>query len=195
MKVKFDWVVVKILSRLDSARAYLDALEEALPHARDVTVQKLKKKAEADEWTDDEYFAEMGVLEQDFKQTIPSIASSAFVSFLYAIVEHGLISISNRLREVKDLPLKVNDIIGSPIDKSKSYLTKIAGIQIGDYPGWSQLMDLAKIRHIILHAGGEIVNSDIEQSIHRIQKQYPNDVHIENRWFGAPDEIRISLSF
>jgi len=195
MKVKFELAVLKIQGRLDCARAYLEALEESLPHAKNVFAERLREKAEASAWPADEYYAEAGMLEHSFDDEIPGLASNAFIAYLHGIVEHGLTSVANRLGETRELPLKVNEISGSAIERSKTYLTKLAGIRIGNDVSWSGLRDLAKIRNIVLHAGGEIARPDLKEDIRRLQAQYPGGILLQEPWLGAPDEIRISLSF
>ena len=55
-------------------------------------------------------------------------------------------------------------------------------------------MDLAQLRNIILHAGGEVGNSsNIEKEVKRTQKLYPNEISIQDRNLGGTRVVSISL--
>lgn len=100
----------------------------------------------------------------------------------------------DRLHEQKKLPLKMTDLTGRPIERAKVYLTKLAGIRVGSDPQWSTLMDLARLRHIILHAGGEVRDSNkVDEEINRIHKRYPNEISIEDRDLFGTCEVSISI--
>ncbi len=88
----------------------------------------------------------------------------------------------------------MNDLAGSPIERVKNYLTKLAGISVGSDPNWPVLMDLAQLRHVILHAGGEVGgSSNIEKEVKRIQKLYPNEISIRDRDLVGTPMVFISL--
>lgn len=193
MRINMDPYVLKIIGRLSIAESYLQTLENSLPRAKSLAIRKLKERAKANSWTAEEYFADVDIVDYEFEE-IPALASGAFIAYLHGVVEHGLSTVCNRLNEKKKLPLRVNDINGSPIERAKTYLTKLAGIRFGDDSSWMAMTDLAKLRHVILHAGGEIGKaSDIEKEIARIQKRYPNMLSVEDRDFLGVREVCISL--
>lgn len=65
---------------------------------------------------------------------------------------------------------------------------------MGSDPSWLVLMDLAHLRHVILHAGGEVAGSGkIEKEIQRMQRRYPNEISIEDRDLFGTCEVCISL--
>lgn len=191
-----DFTVLKFEGRLRGARSYLEMLEESLPRAKDRAARRLMEEAEARSWPAHEYSAENDDLKHDFEQVIPCLASSAFIAYLHSVVEYGLSVVCDRLHNRNNLPLKASELSGSAIERSKNYLTKLAKIKVGSDPSWSYMKDLATLRHVILHAGGEIERSGkLKKDICRIQKQYPNEISIQDLgWPGTTHEIRISLS-
>jgi len=193
MRIRFEPCVIRIKGRLSIAGSYLQTLEEYLPHAKEVASRKLKAKAEAESWAAEEYFADLDTLDHDF-EAIPETASNAFIAYLHGMVEYGLSSVCNTLYEKKKLPLRMNDLTGSPMERAKNYLTKLAGIRLGSDPSWPVLMDLAQLRHLILHAGGEVEgSSNIEKEIKRIQKRYPNEISIHDHYLLGTCEVCVSL--
>ncbi len=168
MRISFDPCVLKIKGRLSIAGSYLQTLEQSLPNIKERAIIELKAKAKTESWAAEEYFSNLDILDHDF-ELIPSLAGNAFIAYLHGIVEHGLSAVCNRLYEKKKLSPKMNDLAGSPIERAKTYLTKLAGIRVGSDPSWPVLMDLAQLRHVILHAGGEVKDSsNIEEVIERI---------------------------
>lgn len=193
MHICFEPCVLRIKGRLSIAGSYLQTLEKSLPHAKELAIRELKAKAEANSWVAEDYFADSDNLDHDF-EAIPSFAGNAFIAYLHGMVEHGLSIVCNTLYEKKKLSLRMNDLAGSPIERAKTYLTKLAGIRVGSDPSWSALMDFAQLRHVILHAGGEIRGSgNIEKEIKRIQRRYPNEISIEDRDLLGTCEVCISL--
>jgi len=193
VRIRFEPSVLRIKGRLSIAGSYLQTLEKFLPHAKEVAIRELKAKAKAESWVAEDYFSDLGNLEHDF-ESIPNLAGSAFIAYLHGIVEHGLFMVCNRLCEKKNIPLRVNDLAGSPIERAKIYLTRLAGIRVGSDPNWSILMDLAQLRHVILHGGGEVSgSSNIEKEIKRTQSRYPNEISIEDHDLLGTHEVHISL--
>ncbi len=193
MRISFDPCVLKIKGRLSIAGSYLKTLEKSLPNTKELAIIELKAKAKTEFWAAEEYFEDLDNLDHDF-ELIPSLAGNAFIAYLHGMVEHGLSAVCSRLYEKKKLSLKMNDLAGSPIERAKTYLTKLAGIKVGSDPSWPVLMDLAHLRHVILHAGGEVKDSrNIEEVIERIQRQYPNQISIEDRDLLGTREVCISL--
>jgi hypothetical protein len=193
VRICLEPCVLRIKGRFSIAGSYLQTLEKSLPHAKKVAIRELRAKAKAESWVAEEYFSDLDNLEHDF-ESIPNLAGSAFIAYLHGTVEHGLSMVCNRLCEKKNLTLRMNDLAGSPIERAKIYLTKLAGIRVGSDPNWSVLMDLAQLRHVILHGGGEVLGStNIEKEIKRIQKRYPNEISIEDHDLLGTHEVCISL--
>ena len=193
MRIRFEPCVLRIKGRLSIAGSYLKTLEKSLPHAKEVASRELKAKAEVNSWVAEDYFEGLDILDHDF-EAIPSLAGSAFIAYLHGMVEYGLSIVCNTLYEKKKLSLRMNDLAGSPVERAKIYLTKLAGIRIGSDPSWSVLMDVAQLRHVILHAGGEVGGSgNIKKEIHRIQRRYPNEISIEDRDLLGICEVCVSL--
>lgn len=194
--IKFEPAVLKIESRFKGARFYLKMLEESLPRAKDRAARRLKEEAEARSWPAHEYSAEDDDLKHDFEQVIPCLASSAFIAYLHSVVEYGLSVVCDRLHDRNDLPLKASELSGSAIERSKNYLTKLAKIKVANHPSWSCMKNLAKLRNVMLHAGGELERSGkLKEDISLILEQYPNEISIQDLgWSGTTHEICLSLS-
>lgn len=193
MHIHFEPCVLKINRRLSIAASYLQMLEKSLPYAKEVAIRELKVKAKAESWVVEEYFEDLNILDHDLEE-IPNLASNAFIAYLHGMVEHGLSSVCNTLHKKRKLSLRINDLAGSPIERAKTYLTKLAGISVGSDPRWPVLMNLAQLRHAILHAGGEVGGSiNIEKEVKRIQKLYPNEISIWDRDLDGTRVIFISL--
>ena len=193
MLISLEPTVIKIKSRISIAGSYLKTLEKSLPTAQKVAIDELRAKAKANSWGADDYFSDLSNLEHDFEE-IPNLAGSAFIAYVNGLVEHGLTSVCDRLHEKKHLPLRIQDLNGSLTERAKIYLTKLAGIKVGNN-SWQNLNDLAILRHAILHAGGEVRDSrKVEEAIQRIRKRYPEDILIKDFDVFGGREINVTLS-
>jgi hypothetical protein len=193
MIINFDPCVIRIKSRLSIAGSYLDTLEKSLPIAKGLALDQLKVKAKVESWVPENYFMEEDIVDNTF-EGIPILAEQAFIAYLHGIVETGLAAVCKRLYDKKKFSIEVKDIAGSPVEKAKTYLTKVVGVPIGKDASWQLLTDLAMLRNTVLHAGGEVDNSSkVASTIKRMERKYPGDISIKTYEWPESRQVHISL--
>ncbi len=111
------------------------------------------------------------------------------VILLYTIIEESLEKICFHLKHLMCLKLSTNDLKGSGIERSKNYIIKCCGLNFPrDTHEWRMIKNLAKIRHCIVHAGGNIQDvrnpSKLEEIIDNLNGIYikNNSIHIEKKF-------------
>jgi len=110
------------------------------------------------------------------------------VILLYTIIEESLERICFHLKHLMCLKLSTNDLKGSGIERSKNYIMK-CGLKFPcDTSEWRKIKNLAKIRHCIVHAGGNIQDvrnpSELEKIINNLNGICikNNSIHIEKNF-------------
>ena len=95
-----------------------------------------------------------------FEFTFPGILwKSIFLNF-YFFLESSLDQICNNIQNSKDYELTLKDISGNGIFRSSLYLKKVCGITKSfDTETWQSLNEFNKIRNILVHSNGIVVNS------------------------------------
>ncbi len=62
------------------------------------------------------------------------------------------------VQEKHNLPIKANDLRGDIIERSKTYIHKVARVSM-DGVDWTKVSDLSIVRNCIVHTMGEITES------------------------------------
>jgi hypothetical protein len=176
--VKIDFLVWEFNSWLLGMRAFLDAISQASSEAAATeAAEKLKKRAESEGWAAEEYFAEDDVLQENFEHWLPRLSTYAVIILLQSLVETQLHTCARKLRRDRALNLDVKDLYGVGVLPAKTYLVKVANLDVADDLGWQELSNLQDIRNIIIHRRGRVGDS-IEQRdlVQRLLKEYPEDL-------------------
>jgi hypothetical protein len=95
----------------------------------------------------------------------------AFVMLLFATLEIQLRTLCKVLKAKRNLPIGLNDLKGDDLDKSKVFLTKLAGLKLPS--NWEQIRNLSDIRNCIAHAGGCIEESRDEDKLRNLVDKVP----------------------
>lgn len=101
--------------------------------------------------------------------------------------------LAQRIRKDRSINLNVTDITGSQIDKSKIYLTKVAGIDVVNDQSWSLLRDLAKLRNIIVHRRGALRGDEKNQDdVQRMINEFSGELSLSGELTSNRSRLVIS---
>ena len=140
---------------------------------------ELKKRAESEGWDADEYFGADDVLREHFEHWLPKISTYSVIILLHSLVETQLHDYARRLRRERDLVLELRDIHGRGFEQAKTYITKVARLDIATDLGWHELSNLQEIRNIIVHRRGlEGDSREQQEVVRRLLKAYPQDLSL-----------------
>ena len=91
-------------------------------------------------------------------EILPRIQWYSQYLIVYSTFEHILNELCKIVQRRSSFNLSFKDINGSGIERSKNYLTKVAGVKNPfQEPSWERAKLLSKIRNKITHNNGEIV--------------------------------------
>lgn len=176
MKIRFEPVVFDTLGSIWGTRAYIDEMERTLPLSESRDRGELKRLADELGFDYEIYSEKQSDADSKWVYWIPRVLSYSLVTLLHSIVETNLLGLCKRLRPDKT-SLKVGELKGSPIERSRLYLTKLVHLNIADDPDWETLRDLAKIRNVIVHRGGAVGNDkDQKKQIDELVEKYTPDL-------------------
>lgn len=161
-------------------KAFLDRIGPAVSETAALeAADELKKRAESEGWEADEYFGADDVLREQFEHWLPKISAYSVIILLHSLVETQLDAYARRLRRERDLVLELRDIHGRGFEQAKTYITKVARLEIAADLGWHELSNLQKIRNIIVHRRGlEGDLADQQKMVRRLLKEYPKDLSL-----------------
>lgn len=198
--VKIDFFAWEFKSWLSGTRTFLELLSHAVSEAAAAeAAAKLKQRAESEGWEADDYFAEDDVLQEDFEHWLPRLSTYAVIILLQSLVETQLHACARRLRRDQALNLDVKDLHGTGVLPAKTYLIKIANLDIANDLGWHELSNLQDIRNIIIHRRGRPgESSDQRDVVNRLLKEYPEDLTLNparSRGVTNTKEQELAITF
>lgn len=99
---------------------------------------------------------------------IGTYRKSTLVS-IYSFLENTMRSLCEYIYEVNEYPIKLDDLKGDGIQRSKEYLEKMAKIKFDSInSSWSNLQNLNALRNCIVHTEGDIKNFKRSQKLKNI---------------------------
>jgi hypothetical protein len=109
-------------------------------------------------------------------EILPRIQWYSQYLIIYSTFEHILNELCKIVQRRSSFTLSFKDINGNGIERSKNYLTKVAGVKSPfQEPSWERAKLLSKIRNIIAHNDGEILlnpNNNKDLSTQLAKEEY-----------------------
>ena len=183
--LNIDLRPVDTLHTISVLKKYLAAIEQQMPIIRAIEIASLESDRPAgnDEEEQSIFSGYVSHLENVFDEDLfPTMRYSCIV-FLHTMLETQLRSLCNAIRQEKDLPISLSDLRGSAIEQARDYLKKLAGIRVSEYPEWSDLRTLQKVRDCIVHQYGFLNSEDSRhQKIRALAESSPDlEIICQNR--------------
>lgn len=151
-----DTFRLEVLGAFSGAKHYLDEMVAAIPAGGEQALLRVRREAEQGGWPWEEFDLAQQEVEGVFLYHLPRVMMRSFVIYLHSLAEHHLNSIARSVRTRGQLVLDIAEIHGRPIERARIYLTKVAGLDVSTLGEWKELRDLATVRNILVHNGGEI---------------------------------------
>jgi hypothetical protein len=192
MKIEFDPLVLDTFMWLFGAKAFLEAVERAMPEAQQGELEALRGLAEREGWDEADYLSRLPEIHAKFDSWIPSLTAYSVIVVLHSLVETQLVACADRLQRDRGLTLGVTDIAGRGVERAKTYLTKVAGLGVAQDLGWEELCNLQKLRNIFVHRRAEPGESaKDQQELARLMREYDGDISIDTK-LNVAGEVRVS---
>lgn len=164
MNMRCDAVLV--LCAIDSLEKYLNLTEAQMEEVWHIERHVLESEPPArDEEEHDQHWQVLNNLDNVYETELYPAMRYSFIVLLHIFTENELRNFCSRLQKENQLTIAVTDLKGSAIDQVRTFLTKLAGIGMQDFPqkNWENLRTLQKIRDCIVHAYGRVKDSRDEK--------------------------------
>jgi hypothetical protein len=193
MRIHIDPLVADTFGWVFGARAFLDALERAIPEADRQEREAIRTQAKREQWDESDYSVAMDEITAKFSWWLPGLSAYSTVVLLHSLVETQLHAFAKRMKHDQSLALSISDLRGSPIDCAHTYLTKVASVDIGRDPGWEELRNLQKLRDLVIHRRGVPPDDQRKAEVERLLNRYKGDLRRADR-LNFEGEIEISFA-
>jgi hypothetical protein len=161
---------LETLHAISSLEKYLEVVEaqiEEVEHCERAVLGAYEPKSELEQkmlWSAE------NSLELLFENDLVPAMRYSFIVLIHTVFEVRLRAFCSDMRSDRKIPISLTEISGSPIDRARIYLTKLAGLDISGIPEWKHLRTFQKIRNCIAHRYGEVAESSDENELRRIVK-------------------------
>jgi hypothetical protein len=175
MDIHIDFRPMDALHALSMLRGYIEVVEPQMEEV--LRCERVALDAQvpenADE-TDIQLFRnEQQALEDFFQRGLTPTMRYSFVVFIHIVFETRLRAFYAAMQQERKLPLRLTDIRGSAMERARTYLSKLVGVAVGEYPEWSYLRSLQAVRDCIVHSYGYIDSTDERsQPLRQLARQH-----------------------
>jgi hypothetical protein len=209
MELKFpsqqlDNINLKI--RIESLRSYINIVKDGISQSKNLEKDRINNRSEKvkdeidqhDLRTSEQIFdlEYVSYFEGNFEcSQIENTATYSIIPSCYMLLETNMVAFANIAKNHFFLDLKYNDLSGGKTEKIKTYLKKLAGIDVSKIKSWSSLKELEFLRNCIVHNEGKVNNQlrDIE-NIKQLPKKYKNCLSINKPFHENEQYLIIKFS-
>ncbi len=125
-----------------------------------------------------------------FCEYFPSLQRRSALLTICGYFEHQLDKLCMQYQSEKSFKLALSDINGKGIDRSATYLEKVAGIDVHKTSNeWNQIKKIQKIRNVIVHQDGKL--HDHQGNPIKAATDYINQVE----FLDGEDEVQVNKGF
>jgi hypothetical protein len=126
---------------------------------------------------------------------IELLTSFSIITLSYMIFETSMVDFAKIAEQHYELQLKYNEIQGGKIGKIKIYFSKLTNINISEFKSWPHLMNLEKLRNLIVHSNGKISNDqNMLKIINNFKRTYPSGFCTGFPQYRNENQIIIKIS-
>jgi hypothetical protein len=172
----FDMRTVDADSAISALREYLSIAETQMAKVRDDELANHEastpKSGDEDEY---DLHCQIGYhLQRHYDEDLFPAMRYSFVVLVHIIFENHLRAFCAEIQKDRGIAMSLSDVNGKPIERARTFLTKLAALPVGDLPAWQQLRNIQKVRDCIVHAYGhvsELHNDGDRKSIEQLVNQ------------------------
>ena len=164
------------MGRVVGTRAFVAALDAAVPQAHLAAGSALRAWAEAQGLDAAEYFSERDVLEEQHKWWVPRLAAYSAIVAVHSLVEAELFACADRLRAGLKSPKRRG------LDRARASFMRATAVDVTEDDTWPDMLRLEELRNIVVHRGGNVEQSDNDRKVvARLQKVYDSKLWLVKR--------------
>lgn len=176
MKIRIDFFIVGVRHELQLVRNYLKTMEEQLTLAASDSKQKLN------ELFSDAKFAnsydravvdtEYAMHHEQFGERFPKYLRYSFIVLLFSFLETWLPAVCDEIKDRRKLTLRSRDLRGNLLNQVKTYLKKLAQVDVAE-EFWRPLYIINAVRDCIVHTSGDVTRSRDRKQLEQETGRWP----------------------
>ncbi len=152
----FDLRAIDAQSAITVLRLYLGAIEKGMEskYKSEKAAHEGNAPTTGDEEDRDLHWQLGNHIDRLYDEDLKPAMRYSFIVLVHIVFENHLRQFCNELKKEKRFNLSLSDLSGSPIDRAQTFLSKVAGLGVGEFPEWQNVRSIQKVRDCIVHAYG-----------------------------------------
>ena len=174
--LKINRFRVETLGRVFGTKAFVSALDDAIPLAYERAQAALETWAEENGIDYAEFASERQMVEEWYGWWAPRLAGYSAIVAIHSLVETELFACGDRLANHQAKGKRRG------LDRAASYLKRVSAVDVTADEAWPHLLRLEELRHIIVHRGGSVERSEEDRkTVSRLQRHYKGQLWVAKR--------------
>lgn len=174
--LKINRFRVETLGRVFGTKAFVSALDDAIPLAHERAQDALETWAEENGVDYAEFASERQMVEEWYGWWAPRLAGYYALVAIHSLVETELFACGDRMANHQARGKRRG------LERAASYLKRAAAVDASADEAWPHLLRLEELRHIIVHRGGSVERSEEDRkTVSRLQRHYRGRLWLAKR--------------
>jgi hypothetical protein len=150
-KLALNWYRYDVSFSLELITSFVQGVEKQAAESV-VTFRNSKHSQDGHQGLDEGW-----ALNEIFEDYFPALQRSSAFLTVWAFFEHELEKLCSLYQSEREFGLTVSDLSGKGIDRSTSYLEKVAGLRgLKSSQQWDEIKTVQRIRNVIAHDNGRL---------------------------------------
>lgn len=181
MRYRIDWARAQNECILADLATYLDRMEKQIEDARNLDRARIGLEA----LDQGEYELEIQEHQDTFTKVLPRYLRYSFITLTCTVIETEIERICCEIGRRNSLCLTPRELHGDTLERSHLFLSRVAHLREPERSLWTSLSDLMKIRHCIVHTGGDITRSRDRRHLENLSRQSEGLSAVPEEWPSA----------
>jgi hypothetical protein len=175
VKVRINRFRVQTLGRVFGTKAFVSALDDAIPLAHERAQEALRTWAEENGIDYAEFASESQMVDEWYGWWAPRLASYSALVAIHSLIEAEMFACGDRIANHHMRQKRRG------LDRAAAYLKRVSNVDVRADEVWPDLLRLEELRHIIVHRGGSLENAEDRKAVSRLQRHYQGRLWVAKR--------------
>ena len=168
--IRIDRFTVETMGRAWGTQTFVSAMDDGVAEAWEKAQHRLRVFCEENGLEAAEYFMERQVLDEQYTSWVTRLSTYASVVAVHVLTESELFAIAD------DFAKRTKTDAGRPAQRNLNaaawYLDEVTNVNVTTQPSWRDMKNVQKLRHLIVHRGGNVTRARDRDDVSRLARHY-----------------------
>ena len=168
--IRIDRLTVETMGRAWGTQTFVSAMDDGVAEAWEKAQHQLQVFCEENGREAAEYFMERQILDEQYRSWVTRLSTYSAIVAVHALTESELFAIADDFakRTNPERPARRR----RNLTEAAKYLDKVANVKVKTQPSWRDMKNVEKLRHLIVHSGGNVTCATARDKVSRLARHY-----------------------